>query len=326
MWKKKQFDLELGPLHEMAVFKTFFSSLLYFKFHHVIMDGFSLFYFFHDLCSDYNQTILKDNSINNLQSDFKIYKQTMSQCLMEETHNYQKKKLFWTNYIKETKKTTSSLLKESFNEIQVRNSKIAISESEIEVFFPEKKYIKKLHEIKTKTKISVFSLLAAVYSKSLKDVFDMPWISLRVASSFRKNFQSIEEQKLLANLSCSFPLFIEISQNPLRTACYIRTQVREMLKHLPLNPLPWKQDDLKSFSRKKGCSVHLSFSYFPYQEKGFFGVIKKFQWPVAFLDLALFVILSEKRTLFAFSYKKNIFQKSDIKNLIKAIKKEILLL
>ena len=324
IWGKKQFDLELGPFHEMAVFKTLFNSFLYFKFHHVIMDGFSLFYFFHDLCSEYNKIISKDSSINNLQSDLAIYKQTMNQCLVEETQNYQQKKTFWMDYMKGN--TGFSPLKESFNEVKIENNKIAVSESAVCSFFFRGKYIKKLYKIKTETKTSVFSLFAAVYGKALASVFDMPCVSLRVASSFRRNLKSKEEQKLLANLSCSFPLIIKASENSLKTAFHIRTQVREMLKHLPLNPLPWKQDDLKSFSKKKGRVVYLSFSYFFYQEKDFFGVIKKFQWCTAFLDLALFVILSEKRTLFAFSYKKNVFQKSDIKALMKAIKKEILLL
>ena len=64
-------------------------------------------------------------------------------------------------------------------------------------------------------------------------------------------------------------------------------------------------------------------SYFFYKEENFLGHIKKLSWQSFFLDLVLFVILSEKTFLLSFSCNPNKFSKKDLKKLSKEFSKQI---
>ena len=68
--------LKQGPLQEMVVYKPFFKTILCFKFHHLILDGFSLFLFFKELTEAYHKS-LSGNLKAIPKADFKIYQQLM---------------------------------------------------------------------------------------------------------------------------------------------------------------------------------------------------------------------------------------------------------
>ena len=86
---------------------------------------------------------------------------------------------------------------------------------------------------------------------------------------------------------------------------------------------PWRAEELNSFSKVKNQPLSLSMSYMPYMEKGFLGRIQSFYWQKSFLDLVLFVILSEKRILLSFSYNGDIFSTTEIRDLVEGFQKEI---
>lgn len=58
----KEGDLPPEFLYQTAVYKTLFKKILLFKFHHLIMDGLSLAYFFQDLTKNYYDLLSADTS------------------------------------------------------------------------------------------------------------------------------------------------------------------------------------------------------------------------------------------------------------------------
>ena len=341
IWKNINLDFETGPLQEMAIYKTFFKSILCFKFHHLILDGFSLFIFFKELTEAYHKSVsgkLKEFAKN----DFKTYQQFTENLFKQERENRKIKNDFWKKHLKiyqkdRTEKTdcskklkysSASNKKDSLFLNSVKQEKKAFTEwtkkEGSEIFFLGKKHLKKIYNFKNKENIGLFYIFSSLYSKALKETFDISSICLRVPFSSRHHLEQKEQKNLLISLSRSMPLFINQPLSPLKElALEIQKQARAVRNYLIMDIPPWKRKQLQSFSERKNQTLSLSMSYLPYTEKGFLGVIQNFYWKKSFLDLVLFVILSEKRVLLSFSYKPEIFSKKEIKLLSTCFQKKI---
>ena len=342
LWKKTTLDFETGPLQEMVVYKTFFETILCFKFHHLILDGFSLFVFFQELTEAYYES-LSGNLTKKPKIDLDIYQQLMKDFSQQEKENKEIKTEFWKNHLQKYKKKrderdcfsknlkyptlskkTNGLIVNPVKSFKDRFFQFQTQLKSSESFFLRRKHLQKIYNFKTREKIGLFYLFSSLYSKALYKALDTNFICLRVPFSSRYHLKQTDQKNILASLSRSVPLFIDDPLPPLKQlALAIQKQSHLVREHLIMDSSPWTGEDLESFSGKKNQNLSLSMSYLPYTEKGFFGRIQNFYWLRSFLDLVLFVILSEKRILLSFSYKPEIFSKQEIRILAKCFQKEI---
>ena len=347
LWKNKALDFNTGPLHEMAIYKTFFKSILCFKFHHLILDGFSLFIFFKELTEAYHKSLSENIKLAPIE-DFSAYQQLMKDVFKQEREKKEIKIRFWNNHLK-TYQSSASGKTHSTKNLKAKNTSsneeenvpaLSFVEDDVQqtgqVFFNQlkkegsssgflkRKYLKKIYHFKFKENIGLFYLFLSLYSKALKKKLGIDSICLRIPFSARYHLKREDQKNLLASLSRSAPLFIHQPLSPLKTlALDLQRQARSARNHLIMDSSPWKSEKLKSFSKTKNQALNLSMSYLPYREQGFLGQIQNFYWQKSFLDLVLFVISSEKRILLSFSYNKDIFSKKEIHDLVKYFHKEI---
>ena len=342
LWKKTTLDFETGPLQEMAIYKTFFKTILCFKFHHLILDGFSLFVFFKGLTEAYYKS-LSGNLTKKPEPDFESYQQLMKDFSQQEKENKEIKTEFWKSHIQNYKKKrdergcfsknlkyptlrkkTNGLIVNPVKNFKDRFFQFQTQMENSEIFFLKRKHLQKIYKFKARENFGLFYLFLSLYSKVLYKALDINFICLRVPFSSRYHLKQKDQKDLLASLSRSVPLFIDEPLQPLKQLTLsVQKQSRLVREHLIMDSSPWIGEKLESFSKKKNQNLSLSMSYLPYTEKGFFGRIQNFYWSKSFLDLVLFVILSEKRILLSFSYKPEIFSKQEIKILAKYFQKEI---
>ena len=276
------------------------------------MDGFSLLYFFNDLYSLY-QSYLSDQLVPSILSDFTTYQIVTEKYLSLEKETYLIKKDFWKNYLK---KNISKLphQKDFYDYDSVTKS-----------FVLSKRYVKNIYSFRKRHDIDVLSLFTSIYYKALQNIFDITTVRLRVASSLRHHLKSPSERRLLASLACSFPLIINASNKKEHSliAHANKVQIKNLVQHLPLNPLPWNQDDFKSFSALKERYLTLSLSCFVYRKNGFLTSRQEFHWVESLMDMILMIGISKESIYLIFSYKKNIFDDLEVKKLYKQIKEEV---
>ncbi|MCY4321881.1 MAG: hypothetical protein OXC37_05745 [Bdellovibrionaceae bacterium] len=359
LWQKT--PLSDFPLQEMAFYKSFFHRRLFFKFHHLILDGRSVFHFFNDLSEIYlklsslNQTQLSQSnnnqmsssksSLKNLQiqkeNEFKTYKKVMESFAIEEKTNQAQKINFWKNQIRNFKKEDKS----SDNQIPkcagMREQNIK-EQTEFQTDFKElltnsKKHnfhiklnpldLKKLAQIQKKTDIKLPYILFSIYSKSLKETFKINNLILKIAFSARDHLTEVKEKKVIASLSRSMPLFIPNKEILItEQALNLQKQIKQIKKFLILDKAPLDFNELKSYSKLKDQFLNFSISYILYKEKNFIGKFKSFSYQSFFLDLSLFLILTEKDFSLSFSYNPYKFSKPELKKLSKEFSKQIKLL
>ena len=403
LWKKT--PLSDPPLQDMAVYKNFFHKTLVFKFHHLILDGRSLFYFFKDLSQNYdelkslsekklpffktrnkkrdtepessdlqlhptqlnkfdkhsfqspqsNKSSLKNSHLEK-ENKFKTYQKVMEDFALEEKRNRNKKINFWKEQLMDFQKANHTLKSEisakTFAGAKITNSERMMNSVEMkghteqnppeasqansqpytDRVFQEPAFhirlsqfqLKKLTQAQLNTGVKIPYLLFSLYSKSLQETFQIDDLILRTAFSARHNLTDPEKKRLIASLSRSAPLFIkEKNLSITDQALSLEKQVYQLRKYLILDKFPLDFNELKSYSKLKSQSLSLSMSYFFYKKENFLGYIKSFSWQSFFLDLVLFVILSEKTFLLSFSYNPNKFSKKDLKNLSKVFSKQI---
>ena len=335
-WKTKPLDFNTGPLHEMAIYQGLFKKELCFKFHHLILDGLSLFVFFKELSQAYFKAL--EGDFKPPADDFKVYQKLMAHFYSQERDKPEEKQQFWlqhfkhycqhktnvlnsdtlsNNNINQADKTKQSLrfLKKSVSRVKNSPGRFCLA--------LKNRDLKQLYAFQAQEDLALFYVLLALYCKVLKKCFQIPSLCLRVPFSARYYLKDKEQKNLLASLSRGLPFFVH--QNQVKTiAKDLQTQARKMRPYL-INArsfLPRREEI--SFSKLKHRSLSLSFSYLPYIEKAFIGQIKNFYWQRSFLDLLLFIILSEKQTLLCFSYRPEIFSTQEIKNLSKEFKKSAL--
>ena len=156
LWKNKTLDFETGPLHEMVVYKTFFKTILCFKFHHLILDGFSLFSFFKELAEAYHK-ILSGNLKSGRPVDSPAYCQLMADFFQQERENAEEKNKFWKEHLK-----THALGK--FFKAQQKTDLIQIQRAGLENVFLRRKHLKKIYKFKVKKKYrSVLSFFVSLF-------------------------------------------------------------------------------------------------------------------------------------------------------------------
>ncbi len=339
LWKNKSLDFETGPLREMALYKTFFKSILCFKFHHLILDGFSLALFFKKLTTAYYKS-LSGELKSPPETDLKSYQRLLKETVERERADKEIKAQFWKKrlkaYAEEKRMKSHPFLEEQISgkgHEPAINSKTR-SEDQLpyffesperqegsESFFLKRKHLKKIFRFQAQANVGLFYFFASLYSKALYQSLGMDFICLRVPFSARYH---LKQKEILASLSRSAPLFIcDPSQDLKRLALSIQQQSRSARERLIMGAPPWAGWNLNSFSKRKNQNLSLSMSYMPYTEKGFLGRIQNFSWQKSFLDLALFIILSEKRVLLSFSYKPEIFSKAEIRALAHSLRREI---
>ena len=102
-WQQQVFDASIGPLYELGLFQKLWikKTVLYFKFSHLIFDGFSLFYFFKELYTLY-QNYLSDQDTSFISSNLITYQSVMKKYLSLEKENIFIKKKFWKETLKIT--------------------------------------------------------------------------------------------------------------------------------------------------------------------------------------------------------------------------------
>ena len=311
LWKKRPLDLNIGPLHEMSLWKRWGGGyFLYFKFHHLIMDGFGLFYFFRDLFEIYEKLIAGESP--NIQSDSLAYSALMSQYLALEKKDSLVKQNFWKDYLEKESKPSPPMVQCS-------------SENVTEYFCLSRRHVFRLYRIKTEYNLSFFSIFVAAYAMALQEVFDISSLPLRVATSLRQGIEDPQQQSLIASLSRGFPLILDRTSSSIRELAHeSRAQVKKLCEYLPVDSDPWSQKHFRAFSKKKKCSLSFLMSNLYYQEKTAAGVATGISWQAAAQDLFLFIVLSERRVLFSLSYKKVLFSDAEIKEFKKIFKKKIL--
>ena len=329
VWKSASLDFETGPLQEMAIYRAFFKTILCFKFHHLILDGFSLFLFFKELSDLYHKSVagieLKPTT------DLESYRCLMENIWKQERENKERKCLFWEKRIKQYQAKSPPQQKNSdenklgaqklFSPPQWRISENQVYQGCSENIFLERKTIRKIYQWKSKENVGFFYLFSSLYSKILQERLEINNLCLRAPFSSRYHLNQDNQKKLLASLSRSLPLFVNKGEQSLKErALDIQKQVRSAREHLIMDKSPWKV--LNSFSAVKNKNLNLSMSYLPYEEKSFLGWIQSFCWQKSFLDLVLFITLSEKRVLLSFSYKPEVFLKKEIQNLARDFQRE----
>ena len=393
LWKKSPFSD--FPLQEMAVYKSFLRRDLFFKFHHLILDGRSLFHFFNELSEDYlelssfNQTQLSQfnkkelssnpslqsldsqketysSSIEDLElqkeTEFKTYTKVMESFAIEEKTKQDQKITFWKNQLRnfkkeninsnnqapaytelrETEKAINEKQKqnparENLKEHAVRIKELVDSQNNLHNLTNPKKHnfdiklsrlnLKKLAQLQEKTNIKLPYLLFSIYSKSLKESFKMNSLILKIAFSARDHLTEPKEKKVIASLSRSMPLFIQNKEISItEQALSLQKQIKQIKNFLILDKAPLDFNELKSYSKLKDQFLNFSMSYIFYKEKNFIAKFKSFSSQSFFLDLSLFLILSEKIFSLSFSYNPDKFSKQDLKNLSKEFSKQIKLL
>ena len=313
-WCLRALDPSIGPLHEMALLQSkklwIKKTVLYFKFSHLIFDGVSLFYFFKDLYKVYQDLLSDRCNVSSVSSDLTIYQNVMKKYLFLEKEDSSIKRQFWENQLKTTKKYTPSLIQgESLN------ISFSLSKSCVKSFFD----FRKRHDLDA---LSIFTSLCC---KGLQKTFDITEVRLRIASSFRHHLTK-SQRCLLANLAFSFPLIINAShrESHVVLAYENREKIREMVQHLPLNPLPWSPRDFLSFSVSKDQPLTFALSCFVYRKSGFFTSSRQhFQWLQSLTDMTLMVGLSKESVDLCFSYNKEVFRSDEVKKLYQNIQKEI---
>ena len=300
----------------------------------MILDGWSLSLFFKELFDLY-QKFLSGNLDTNPKTDFRVYCRLMENIWRQERQDKEKKYFFWEQKIQKYR-AKSSLDTQAEKKIQ-KNLKRSSPVSSLNLkiggdqnypdcsknVFITKKAVRNIYRYSSKEKIGLFYVLSSLYSKVLQENLNINSLCLRVPFSSRYHLDQEVEKKLLASLSRSLPLFInEAQQNLKDKALDIQKQVRSARDYLFMDKLPWKT--LNCFSKVKEKHLNLSMSYLPYKEEFFWGQIQSFLWQRAFLDLVLFMILSENRLLLSFSYKPEVFSKTEIQNLAQGFQKEAL--
>ena len=316
-WKQEVMDFSIGPLHGLAIYKSPWSwdkkSVLYFKFHHIIMDGMSLIYFLKDLRRLYEKTLTLKNT-PPLSSDKKSYHAAMTKLLQLEGENTSKKRVFWENYTEKCNQRTSDL----------STSKKIVRQT----FFLPQECANAIQEFKKKHATDSFSILVGAYYKALYKTFGISKLCIRVPSAFRHHLSSTTEKRLIASFSLSFPLIIDSpDQSATEVAIESREQMKNLVKNLPLSPIPWNQNQLSSFSSVKKKHINIVMMALASRKgDGFFEFFKDFYWINPLLDITIMIKVQSKQIAIPISYNAEIFNKSEIKNLFKQVKGELLTL
>ena len=313
-WRQQTFDASIGPLYALALLsyrKLWVKKThLYFKFSHLIFDGFSLFYFFKELYALY-QKLLSNQETSFLSSDLVTYQSVMKKYLsLEKTHTSIKEK-FWKAHLK---MHSSEQMTPLFLPSENINTSFALSKESVQA----------LYDLRKQHNLDALSILTSLYYKALQKVFGIQKLHLRVASSFRQHLTK-SERCLLANLALSFPLTIHAPhQNHALIACENKKHIQQSEQHLPLSPLPWSPKDFQSFSIVKNQSLTFALSCFVYRKNGFLtSSLQQFQWLQSLTDMTLMVGLCKESMGLFFTYKKNIFEKTEIQKLYQQIKTDI---
>ena len=311
LWKKKSLDITTGPLHEMAFLSRWGRCHLYFKFHHLIMDGLSVLYFFEDLFMVYKELLVRGAC--EIQPDFSAYRELMSYYTTEENKNCRVKKDFWKAYLRRSNPPPPDPPR---------------SRSVVDSFIFSRRHLRTLLGFKKRYDISIFSIFLAAYASSLREVFGIASLPLRLVTSCRRRIKSTEQKRILASLSRGFPLIVDQnSDNIIEMARESRAIIREAEDHMIVHPIPWSREDFGAFSEKKKRTLCFSISYSAYGGgEGAMGFLRGFDMRETPQDIALFIILSERGIMLNFFYKTDVFLSREIGILKKTLKKKILLL
>ena len=334
LWEKS--DLPSDFLYDMAVYKTLFKKTLLFKFHHLILDGISLAYFFQDLTKNYREL----SSLSGDDREGEIYQKIFQKISFEEKQDREKKQAFWNQQFQDFKKSSQNSCYDKaisktcdkagsnliFDKIASSDSSEKSLSNKPSSFFCvslSRYRLKKLFQLQAKRQnptqvIKMPYLLFSIYSKALQKSLKIESLILRTAFSARHDLKSPEEKQILASLSRSVPFFIPNSSLSLsQQALEFQKQAQQAREFLIMDKFPIDFNELKSYSQVKNQYLSLSMSYFYYQEKGFLGRIKSFSWQSYFQDIVLFMILSEKNLLLNFTYNPALFSQREVNNLYK---------
>ena len=331
LWKQASLDFETGPLQEMAIYKAFFKTTLCFKFHHLILDGSSLFLFFKELANSYQKSI-SGNGNQSPSTDLESYQSLMEKIWQQEREDKEKKYSFWEKRIQKYQTKSFSAPQKEKKSLAI-NSPIFQPKHRFleehthqecsENIFLNRKALRHIYKWKSKENIGLFYLLSSIYSKVLQENLKIKELCLRVPFSSRYHLNQDHQKNLFASLSRSLPIFINEEKQTLKErALDLQKQARSAREHLLMDKAPWKT--LNSFSKVKENNLNLSMSYMPYEEKEFLGHIQSVCWQRAFLDLILFLILSENKFLLSFSYNPEVFLKKEIKSLAQDFERKVL--
>ena len=342
LWKRDPLDINLGPLYDMAVCNNRRQWSLYFKFHHLIIDGLSLYYFFEDFFKIYKNLCF--NKSVDIPSDFKVYEEFMLQQLSEDKGEQYEKEKFWKNYLPDEfvmnsslgtknsflplRKTTNEAINETTNEAinETTNEIPREFESEATVFFLSRACVRKIYHLKKTHSLNLFAFLVTLYGEALQEVFDIstPW-PLRLVSACRNRARGFAQKRLIASLSRGFPLIINKESKPLmEKVCDTKRVLNEIFKNMPIDPSPWDNQSLKAFSQNKREPLSFSLSYSTYREEKFLPLyLKGLTWQFAPMDLSLFIITSESQISFSWTYKKYKISGSDIKKIKRTLEHKI---
>ena len=238
-WKRQPLDMDFGPYQEVGVLPSPWPWIkrtkTYFKAHHLIFDGLSFVYVWDDFCKLYKEILTQETS-SSVVSDGRAYQAVMDKFLALEKQNYSAKKDFWVNYLK--------------GHDCGRPIQGDLSGETTESFSLSTKCVQKFHSAKKKYGVDGFSALTGVYSKALQNILGITSLCLRVPNSFRHHLQSPEERYLMANLARSFPLLVDCTEERAGViAQKNKVKMKELVAHLPLNPLPWGLASWEHFQR-----------------------------------------------------------------------------